>query len=83
LRMPALARVTMGCCGGCGAKRVSTGAGVIGVGEAGVGERPESCDDRRADVVGTCGVGGKELVAAEVGDAAAGGDAGTAQYTRR
>jgi hypothetical protein len=53
------------------------------VGEAGVGERPESCDDRRADVVGTCGVGGKELVAAEDGDAAAGGDAGTAQYTRR
>jgi len=62
---------------------VPTGGGVIGVGEAGVGERPESCDDRRADVVGTCGVGGKELVAAEDGDAAAGGDAGTAQYTRR
>jgi len=57
--------------------------GVIGVGEAGVGERPESGDERRADVVGTCGVGGEEPVATEEDDAAAGGDAGTAQYTRR
>jgi len=61
--------------------RVSTGAGVIGVGEAGVGERLESRDERRADVVGTRGVGGKEPVAAEDGDTAAGGDVGTAQYT--
>jgi len=53
------------------------------VGEAGIGERLESRDKRRADVVWTCGVGGKEPVAAEDGDAAAGGDAGTAQYTRR
>jgi len=62
---------------------VPTGGGVIGVGEAGVGERPESGDERRADVVWTCGVGGKEPVAAEDGDATAGGDAGTAQYTQR
>jgi len=52
--------------------------GVIGVGEAGVGERPESGDERRADVVGTCGVGGEEPVATEEDDAAVGGDAGMA-----